>query len=226
MANEASPAKGAQSTSTSHERCMSCHRKDFRKIDCKSCHPDLIENPTRPVAMFSHDANFRTRHGTLARGDEAVCNHCHRQSDCADCHSRLNVQTPVSRQSERVDRDLVHRGDFVTRHAIEASADPNRCLKCHTTAQCTGCHTTRGVGAAAPNAQSPHPTTWLDSSQADNHGKAARRNIASCSTCHDQGVASNCVRCHKVGGFGGNPHPANWHPRQDKSDKMCRTCHI
>ncbi len=223
MAEKTSPTQGAPARA--HDRCMSCHRKDFRAIDCRSCHPDLAENPTRPVSEFSHDAAFRSRHASLARGDEAVCNHCHRPGDCADCHSRFNVQTLAARQSERVDRDLVHRGDFLTRHAIEAALDPNGCLRCHTNTQCASCHATRRVDPATGDRTSPHPPGWMKSHDADGHGRAARRDIARCAACHDQGADSNCVRCHRVGAFGGNPHPNGFHPRQSRTDKACRACH-
>ncbi|NOZ02384.1 MAG: hypothetical protein GXP54_10910 [Deltaproteobacteria bacterium] len=209
-----------------YDTCMNCHRNDFREIKCKKCHEDLIENPARPVRLFSHDADFMQRHGTLARGDEKVCEHCHRQDYCADCHSRLDVLSPALRHTERVDRDLVHRGDFLTRHFIDARADPARCRKCHAENQCASCHERRGVSAKSKGASARHPEGWMNPASPNFHGPKARRDIASCATCHDQGAASNCVRCHRVGGAGGNPHPPGWNPRGDRDRTMCRSCHL
>ena len=50
-----------------HDTCMSCHRNDFKDIGCKTCHADLVENPSRPTKLFSHDADFMARHGNLAK---------------------------------------------------------------------------------------------------------------------------------------------------------------
>jgi hypothetical protein len=62
-------------------------------------------------------------------------------------------------------------------------------------------------------------------STSNEHGRAARRDIASCAACHDQGAASNCVRCHKVGAFGGSPHPPGWRSSQPTTAESCAICH-
>lgn len=206
------------------EICMSCHRQDFRAIDCKKCHEDLLENPIRPTRLFSHDAMFMKRHGEMAKGDERVCSHCHRDTFCADCHSKNEILTPPMKMREKVTRDLVHRGDFMTRHAIEASADPNQCLKCHTTRQCESCHEQMKV-AYGKSGRSYHPTGWMSPGSSSFHGDQARRDIVLCASCHEQGEASNCITCHKVGGVGGRPHPKGMTPKGDKDHRMCRTCH-
>jgi hypothetical protein len=204
---------------------MSCHRKDFRAIGCRRCHDDLVENPSRPASLFDHDAAFRKRHGSLAKGDEKVCAHCHRPSECAECHSRLRPIGPEKLHSERVDRDLVHRGDYLTRHPIEARLEPDRCLKCHSMSQCQACHDQRRISARNPKAGTPHPAGWMSPASSGFHGDKARRDIVSCATCHDQGAASNCIPCHKVGGAGGSPHAGGWRPKGGKGDVPCRYCH-
>ncbi len=220
----------------SHDVCMECHRNDFRKIDCKMCHKDLVENPSKPAHVFNHDADFSKRHGMLAKGDEGVCAHCHRQNFCADCHSRMEVLLPDQKLSQEVGRELVHRGDFLTRHPIEARADPNKCMKCHTLNQCQSCHADRRVSAGlkkkdlngnlGPASNDPHPKGWATQvNSPDFHGAVARRDILACATCHDQGPASICVTCHKVGGIGGNPHPKGYDPIKQDGNRMCRYCH-
>ncbi|HQL56220.1 MAG: cytochrome c3 family protein [Myxococcota bacterium] len=212
-----------------HDTCMSCHRAEFRDISCKACHNDIVENPSRPTALFSHDAEFMGRHGSLAKTDEDVCAHCHRQDFCAECHG-FQGMAPDIRFSERVDRQLVHRGDYLTRHPIEARTDPASCQKCHSTRQCQACHEQARIAqTAAPigDRASPHPAGWaMDARSAEFHGDAARRDIVSCASCHDQGANSNCITCHKVGGTAGrSPHPRGWNPTTSKDTKMCKMCH-
>jgi len=219
----------AASSGMDHSTCMGCHRKDYRSIDCRKCHADLQENPSAPLDLFSHDGDFLKRHGTLARGEDGVCSHCHRETDCSDCHNRLDRLPPALRNSEKVDRTLVHRADFLTRHPIEAKADSRQCTTCHTPVQCTSCHRKSGLsqkqdGIGAMGA-SPHPDGWnLNPSSPNFHGREARRDIVSCASCHDRGGASNCVTCHKPGAVGGKPHPDGWRGG-DKEGPACRACH-
>jgi hypothetical protein len=66
----------------------------------------------------------------------------------------------------------------------------------------------------------------MDARSAEFHGDAARRDIVSCASCHDQGANSNCITCHKVGGTAGrSPHPRGWNPTTSKDTKMCKMCH-
>jgi hypothetical protein len=76
-------------------------------------------------------------------------------------------------------------------------------------------------------ATNPHPPGWVgnDVRSADFHGRQARRDIASCAGCHEQGPATNCIRCHKVGAYGGNPHPHGWQSARGPGSAMCRYCH-
>jgi hypothetical protein len=57
------------------------------------------------------------------------------------------------------------------------------------------------------------------------HGRAARRDPASCASCHGGAGEMLCVGCHRVGGIGGNPHPPGWSSRQSLTDMPCRLCH-
>ena len=209
-----------------HDACMTCHRSEYRKTDCRKCHPDLAENPARPTSFFNHDADFVRRHASLAQGDEQVCAHCHRQSFCADCHGKTEVLRPSERQSERVDKPLIHRGDYVTRHAIEARLDPNSCARCHTQRQCVTCHEARRVapGRGGAFTHGMPAREWASENPADpnRHKFEARMGVASCAQCHDRGPETNCIRCHKVGGPGGRPHDDMIGSRKDP---MCRWCH-
>ena len=152
-----------------------------------------------------------------------VCDHCHRESDCATCHSRHIELVPSERESDKVEMRFVHRAGFEVRHALEARQDQARCLKCHRTEHCSGCHESRHVAGAG--AESRHPVGWMTPGDRNFHGRKARREITMCAACHDQGASSNCVACHKVGGPGGSPHPPGWDSRLEKSSESCSPCH-
>jgi hypothetical protein len=75
----------------------------------------------------------------------------------------------------------------------------------------------------------PHPPGYGVRGGEAFHGEDARLRIDTCVACHDQGPASNCVECHRVGGIGGNPHPSGWKDRFGTSERdvqtMCSYCH-
>jgi hypothetical protein len=125
-----------------------------------------------------------------------------------------------------VDRAFIHRDDFLSRHPLEARADEASCARCHGNDFCSSCHQKNGLTPGAANGVNPHPSGF---GLGPAHGAAARRDINSCAACHDQGAASNCVSCHRVGGVGGDPHPPSFsarHPREEISrNAMCQTCH-
>jgi hypothetical protein len=83
------------------------------------------------------------------------------------------------------------------------------------------------VSGNSVGGHSPHPAGWLggDPGSRDFHGTAARRDVALCASCHDRGPATNCIQCHKVGAYGGNPHPPGFHSSQGIHEGMCRYCH-
>jgi hypothetical protein len=115
----------------------------------------------------------------------------------------------------------------MSRHAIEASSAPTRCATCHAPATCDSCHVERGVSGNRLGSRNPHPPGWVSNSPGakTSHGLEARRDILACAACHDQGPATNCIRCHSVGGYGGNPHPRGWQSARSTNDQMCRYCH-
>jgi hypothetical protein len=116
---------------------------------------------------------------------------------------------------------------------IDASANPASCKRCHGSGFCDSCHQLQGLSKLAPGAlrrpESHLQPGWPGG--AELHGRLARRDISSCSGCHDQGADSTCVGCHRVGGFAGtrSPHPPSFLRAHDRGDiaknAMCRTCH-
>ncbi len=211
--------------------CLDCHehRREYDDARCAACHVDLTRYSLRPISSYTHQGNFVRTHGLAAHASAEACAQCHDQVFCQDCHASTVATRVELKFAERVDRQFIHRGDYVSRHSIEASAQSPVCERCHATRFCQDCHAVQNLTSNALNPRNPHPFGWNLPGSANFHGPAARRDITSCAVCHDQGPRSNCVECHKSGGIGGNPHPAGWnahHDRQEiKSNGMCLACH-
>jgi Cytochrome c7 and related cytochrome c len=210
--------------------CLGCHNHEaeFKNGQCSVCHVDLTRHPLKPVTFFSHQGNFTSVHAPIARSTSAACTVCHKQSFCSDCHSNQPM-TPSQKNPEQVNRNLIHWGDFLTRHSIDARSNESSCQTCHVTSFCSNCHTAQGLTPTSTNPSNPHPAGWLSPGSPGFHGTAARNDIVSCASCHDQGRQSNCVTCHRVGGVGGDPHPPGFtskHPPSEiNRNPMCLTCH-
>jgi len=217
--------------------CTSCHQhaQDFAEARCTPCHVDL--KGLKPETAFKHEGEWLRAHGALARPSGESCAACHDQTYCAECHS---PQTAAGRPSivfpERVDRTYIHRGDYVSRHMIDAGANPASCRRCHGSAFCESCHEQQGLtkfSEAFRRPASHDQANWANAGAGATpaHGHAARRDIASCAGCHDQGAQATCVGCHQVGGIAGNksPHPKKFLSAHDADDQhnnaMCRVCH-
>lgn len=207
--------------------CLGCHehRQEFARGECGTCHALGDLRMLKPISFMSHDAAWMRRHGDEARSNGAMCAQCHAQTQCDSCHDSTRRLGPAMAAPEKVDRSFVHRFDFVSRHALEAQSQPGSCVTCHVRTECDSCHATRGVSAGVRGALSPHPPGWASGLISNAHGAAARRDIASCASCHDQGAASNCVSCHKVGGVGGTPHPPGWRSGESPRSPGCMACH-
>ncbi|MCC6521249.1 MAG: hypothetical protein IT373_01180 [Polyangiaceae bacterium] len=206
--------------------CLGCHSGAFETATCSPCHQraDLVK--LEPQTVLRHDSAFLRNHGEAATRNQNVCSQCHAVESCTSCHDDTQTLDLGVRRIDKLDRPQHHRGDFVARHTIEAAASPATCTRCHQPTFCEGCHTARGVSAGARDAVNPHPFGWVtDVTSANFHGRGARRDILSCAACHDQGPATNCIRCHQVGGSGGNPHPSGWKTGRSTGETMCGYCH-
>jgi hypothetical protein len=212
--------------------CLGCHehRKDYDQGRCRQCHTSLSRFPLVPVSLYSHRGDFTHEHARPARAAGASCTDCHEQTFCSDCHASTVATKIEIKWPERVDREFIHRGDFVGRHAIEAQHDSASCRRCHGSSFCENCHRAQNLTPQGTNPRDPHPPGWSFPGSAQFHGTAARRDIVSCAACHDQGARSICVDCHKVGGIGGNPHPPGWASRHGLGEisrnGMCTACHL
>jgi len=215
--------------------CLGCHenpqhQQQFDNGQCFTCHVDLTHYPLRPESFLSHKGNFTRMHPQIARSTSAACEVCHQQTFCADCHAaRTRPFKAETLYPDRPDRNWIHWGDFITRHSIEARANPAACQKCHPVSFCNDCHRQQRLTPDSSNPLNPHPAGWLTPGSPSFHGTEARKDIVSCAACHDQGAASNCVTCHRVGGPGGNPHPSSFLSKHSASEinskPMCLSCH-
>jgi hypothetical protein len=207
--------------------CLSCHEHadQFAVRDCDACHVNLFEEQTRPASHIIHDGDFLREHGARASSAADLCATCHRESFCTSCHgvtvpgipSRLTFDDPL--------RAGMHRAGFRARHAEEARVEPGLCRTCHSETFCQSCHTERGVAGPKGTALNPHPPGWVGFGTANDHGRAARRDPASCASCHSGPGEMLCVSCHRVGGIGGNPHPPSWSSNRSLTELPCRLCH-
>ncbi len=217
--------------SDGHAGCLKCHGHADQYADarCDNCHVDLSSYPLRPVSEVSHQGDFLRRHANVAKASSKSCAVCHDQNFCLDCHARTASVPIETKLADRPDRQFIHRQDFLGRHSVEARADPAQCQRCHSVSTCETCHENSRVSANV-SSTNPHPPGWTLPGSPQFHGDAARRNIQSCASCHDQGDASNCVSCHKVGGIGGDPHPAGFRSHHDineaRTDGRCIACHF
>lgn len=123
-----------------HDICVSCHKKDLDGGDCRMCHDRLDTYPERPTAVIPHKPGFFARHRVEALASEDTCAQCHRQSFCTDCHGGNMTVRPSLRTPERVDREFMHSGDWLSRHGMEVRVVDTGCLKCHNTSFCSSCH--------------------------------------------------------------------------------------
>lgn len=113
------------------------------RVNCSECHEDQIKGILKPYASFRHTPVFVSDHRLYAGTDGRLCSVCHATSFCNDCHARQLEIKPSTKLGNRPDRELIHRGDYLTRHQIEGKVDPSSCYRCHGRANndiCITCH--------------------------------------------------------------------------------------
>ena len=207
--------------------CFKCHSHDAENNarKCDACHRGLEDTKLLPQSHLAHDGDWMREHGTRAASSGDLCQVCHREQFCAECHGKTVAALPSTLHFADPFTPSVHRAGFTARHALEARAEPGACSTCHSPDRCASCHVARGV--AGGGRRSPHPPGWVGIGASDNeHGREARRDPSACASCHDGAGQQLCVGCHKVGAIGGNPHPAGWSSRLPLAALPCRLCHV
>lgn len=172
--------------------------------------PPLLRHDTTRRVVRVHAAGFARTHGPLAASQGLECASCHARRFCADCHT-----------GERVTRRY-HAANFASTHAPQAYSRETDCSSCHSTeAFCRDCHRQSGMSATARttvfhNAQ----PLWLLQ-----HGRAARQDLKSCTTCHQQ---TYCMQCHSDIGSRNNPHGPQFDGARmaARNPRICLYCHF
>jgi len=112
-------------------------------VSCSECHEDQQKGTMKPFAAFNHSPAFVKNHRLYVSSDDRLCATCHKTSFCNDCHTNQVEMKPSVRYGNRPDREMQHRGDFMTLHKIEGKLDPASCQRCHgrsNNARCIACH--------------------------------------------------------------------------------------
>jgi hypothetical protein len=128
----------------SQERLPAWHPETLAegRPDCTECHSEQIKGVGAPDT-FKHTTQFIRQHRFYAAQDQELCGICHRTSFCNDCHANELEVKPSIKLGNRADRELMHRGDYLSLHMIDGKVDPASCFRCHgrsNNEKCVTCH--------------------------------------------------------------------------------------
>jgi len=110
---------------------------------CSECHQDEGKVRFKEYASFDHTTGFVNGHRLAATTDAPLCAACHAASFCSDCHSKKTAMKPSLKLGNRPDRELPHRGEYLSLHRIDGKVDPASCYRCHGRGNnelCRTCH--------------------------------------------------------------------------------------
>ena len=190
--------------------------------ECAECHKEEGVPP-------NHGGGWKNEHRILASGLGNNCYECHEQSTCQNCHKGGGMDAKLSGSQWK--RDIApdsHRSNWISIHPIQAQTNPQNCSRCHEPKFCSDCH---GRLKKSDLTIKSHRKTSTGQSYIasfpDEHAAEARRNLASCQSCHPDGDV--CLACHSARtGLKINPHPANFKAdriRSRSNSRSCRVCH-
>lgn len=176
-------------------------------------HAESAAPDTGGTRVRVHPAGFARSHGAEASSGALQCSSCHAQATCTSCHA-----------GERTVRRF-HPANFVASHAPQAYGRDTDCAACHNTqAFCRSCHLQAGLAVRSSTQRSTtyHNAVPLWLLQ---HGRAARQDLPSCTTCHQQ---TYCMQCHSQLGARINPHGSGFDAARmsDRNSRICLACHF
>lgn len=228
------------------QQCLTCHDGVEASARCGACHPTArdgrlvtraVDDRSLPALIprgqsawgATHDLAFVEDHQAIAKAQPRLCESCHAETFCTDCHA--GALRPLR----------LHPADYVQAHAVDATARAQDCQSCHRTQTfCLGCHERLGFGERS---QGPfgvggglafHPPGWAGPpGQPQSHAHAAQRNLAACTSCHQE---DSCLACHAttqgaMSGLGVNPHGPGFRqsPKctalSNANRRVCLRCH-
>ncbi len=200
--------------------------KAYRELpfpECAECHKDSGVQP-------NHGGGWDKEHRVMASRPDALCAQCHDQGTCQDCHKGGGINAKLSRSQYKRDiKPESHRSDWLSVHPVMASTNPQQCARCHEPQFCSNCHTRLGNANRTirdHNLSAPAGSRYV-AAFPDGHASEARRNLASCQSCHPDGNV--CLTCHSArAGLRVNPHPKDFKAdriRSKSNNRSCRVCH-
>lgn len=215
LTDHGSPAS-VESCSTCHTRqsCTACHADERPDVVARLADATRIAAPgvaTEREPPESHASPFfSTEHGTAASARPGACTSCHTESTCTECHA---AETGSG----------FHPANYIAQHASQAYGRRLECSSCHDVAVfCRSCHEQLGMGSRGRLDEGFHDGQpgWLL-----RHGQAARQELESCASCHDQ---RDCLQCHSErGAFQVSPHgDMDLERFADRNREICFACHF
>ncbi len=201
------------------------NHKAYRGVtlrECAECHQDAKVVP-------NHGGGWKAEHRILASSPSRNCYDCHDQGYCQDCHQGGGISASLgASQSRRDIKPESHRSDWISIHPIQAQSTPQTCARCHETSYCSNCHgrLQKNTLTIRSHAKSGLTQAYI-ASFPDEHAAEARRNLASCQSCHPDGNV--CLTCHSAKiGVKVNPHPRNFKADRvgsKSNNRSCVVCH-
>lgn len=171
--------------------------------------PDSVRGQLPKQAQV-HPVGFARTHGVQASTDRPSCEGCHTKRYCADCHAGESTRK-------------FHPANFAARHAPEAYGRETDCAQCHSREVfCRSCHMQLGMTSKGKVGGGYHNGAQIWIVQ---HGQAARQELQSCTSCHQQ---RDCMQCHSNLGRNINPHGTSFNAEKAwKANRLtCLRCHI
>jgi hypothetical protein len=236
------------------ETCASCHNESkIASNACESCHIstfNLLPDNHRNV-------DFTRAHKFMAFEMDANCMMCHDNVTCQECHVATNVITEINSADDfyqpympsntidgtkqQVITKVHNDPNYRFYHGIDAKGRTTECQTCHQVESfCANCHQSENsdfaLGGIVPASHLlPDFKTIGVGSGGGEHAILAKRDLESCTSCHDfQGADPTCVLCHldSDGIKNTNPktHASNF-MRNEEGDwhnnygSICYNCH-
>ena len=230
--------------------CSTCHRGVDAPRACEACH----ENPDQLIPLSHRELGWEKAHQEMMRvgGWSNDCAACHSENDCQACHVHPSLQLTEtdpawiageSRPSLGGQWPLVlqdvHDLNYRFTHSTDFRSKGSDCYVCHDQRNfCVACHEREretGLGPLKPldHGQSGFVRFGVGSG-GGRHAELARRDIESCTGCHDvQGRDPRCLSCHmdRTPGVGNDPRThssrfndqnGEWH---SNPGSVCFNCH-
>jgi hypothetical protein len=212
-------AASAGDCSICHDRssCLTCHGGATHLPDAVLALPGPAEDGPKGVQLSRgrtagfHPEDFVSSHAAEAATRRLDCTSCHSEDTCLNCHD--GARSPS-----------FHPLNFLASHGPEAYGRMSDCTSCHSSeAFCRECHLNLGFRGQGQLVAPFHDNQalWVLS-----HPQAARQDLESCVSCHQQ---ADCLRCHSAtSGLRVNPHGPDFDPSRiaDRNQGICIVCHL